>query len=684
MLKTSFVLVLCVCYGYSGLQALGHDQQRATSILPKNVNQVWQKTKNVIIDCRHELQKICYIPLKKRTFQNTIEACDRAWQKFTQVYRVSKLLSTTSSSRNIRRACREAFVFLAQREKDLFESREVLDALNEYITKAVSQEKLTKEQQALLGLFKERGRRVGLNCPAEQWAHIVDLRKHLASDCLLFRTNVWNAKKVISCSLDISRVSDECLACLSHIKGFQIKRGQMVIPLTPQARTIVLGQCSDQTVRRAFYVAFQNLAWPDNMLVLNRILRRRSELARLLGYKSYSDFDAEPTMARTDEKARSFVATFCQHLRPSLRAEFDELKKEWLAIGGCDDERFDPWNYLYASVLHKKQDPLFNNRTTFSLYFPFEPTVKKIVDFAADRLGLQCEWQKTEKGWHPNVLLVKISKQGTGQTVGFLFLDLIRRDHKVGDSRHMALKFADRQHAAVSAIIANFKQPTGNAPVCMSHKNIKTLFHELGHALHTFLSKTSLYFYSSYFKGRDFSEGMAQLFERFSFNRSLLQKMSSHYKTGAQISNNILTAALQASEHSYAIRLQSMCMHSMQALFYHDEQRKKDTDKINKTIYDKYIYGLNFVEGVHSQTRFLHITSYAAQYYCYLWARGVGGALYSYLENDSKLCKARWKHFVSSVLSNYWRSDQRIALTKFLGKQLSDKDLLHYGLKVEM
>ena len=63
-------------------------------------------------------------------------------------------------------------------------------------------------------------------------------------------------------------------------------------------------QANDRRAALELYVAFTNRGGDENVQLLERILQKRSEKAKLLGYATWADFAIEPQMARTPRAVR--------------------------------------------------------------------------------------------------------------------------------------------------------------------------------------------------------------------------------------------------------------------------------------------------------------------------------------------------------------------------------------------
>jgi metallopeptidase MepB len=104
----------------------------------------------------------------------------------------------------------------------------------------------------------------------------------------------------------------------------------------------------------------------------------------------------------------------------------------------------------------------------------------------------------------------------------------------------------------VAAILANFTKPTAEKPALLKHGELITLFHEIGHGIHNLVART---IYSEYHGRvlRDFVEAPSQMLENWCWIPSLLQRFSSHYKTGEPIPEGVAKQLIRTKHVGDAI-----------------------------------------------------------------------------------------------------------------------------------
>lgn len=75
----------------------------------------------------------------------------------------------------------------------------------------------------------------------------------------------------------------------------------------------------------------------------------------------------------------------------------------------------------------------------------------------------------------------------------------------------------------------NLPKPSANQPSLLKHDEIRSLFHEFGHAVHNLVSKTKYAVLHGTSVARDFVEIPSLMLENWMWDPSVIQKLGSHY-----------------------------------------------------------------------------------------------------------------------------------------------------------
>src|SRR2546429_348182 len=130
-----------------------------------------------------------------------------------------------------------------------------------------------------------------------------------------------------------------------------------VLALDQPTYTAVLTDAESESLRRAFYEAWMTRAsdcgpsagrW-DNSAVMEEILRRRHEAARLLDFRNYTEYALATRMAHSVDEVLKFLRELSRAARPAALGEFAELE----AFAG---RRLAAWDVgFYAERLQRER-----------------------------------------------------------------------------------------------------------------------------------------------------------------------------------------------------------------------------------------------------------------------------------------------------------------------------------------
>src|SRR5271166_2329979 len=78
-------------------------------------------------------------------------------------------------------------------------------------------------------------------------------------------------------------------------------------------------------LRKRIYLAYNNRAYPQNVAVLADLLKKREELANLLGYKHWSDMNAADKMAENSQNISKFIGEIDTASKTAAEREYTML-----------------------------------------------------------------------------------------------------------------------------------------------------------------------------------------------------------------------------------------------------------------------------------------------------------------------------------------------------------------------
>ena len=170
--------------------------------------------------------------------------------------------------------------------------------------------------------------------------------------------------------------------------------------------------------------------------------------------------------------------------------------------------------------------------------------------------------------------------------------------------------------------VCNMTTASGDKPALQSIDNVTTMFHEFGHALHSFMCDVHYPGVSNV--ERDFVELPSQINEHWAFEPEVLNIYAKHYKTGEVIPMELVKKIEESAKYGQgfatveylAASLTDMDLHTLKEVpsdlnVMEFESQKLNERGIPSQIYPRYRV-INFSHTMGG--------GYTAGYYSYMWA----------------------------------------------------------------
>ena len=315
-----------------------------------------------------------------------------------------------------------------------------------------------------------------------------------------------------------------------------------------------------------------------NVPIFEEVIILRDEAARLLGYPDHATFRIEDKMAKSPKTVWDFLLDLKSQLAPGGRKEIDHLLqiKQVDLEGRMSNESFDGNYYLWDHRFYDRmmiENEYSIDDQKIAEYFPLRPTIDNMFKIFETLFGLKfdelSESQRTEIAdngraddvvWHSDVKMFAVwdDEDEGGEFVGYLYLDLHPRRGKYGHAANFELQpgFLNEdgtRHYPVTALVCNFPKVTETLPSLLQHRDVVTLFHELGHGIHDLVSRTRFSRFHGTATVRDFVEAPSQMLENWCWTPSQLKSLSQHYLSGEPMPDNLIENLVKTKHVNAAI-----------------------------------------------------------------------------------------------------------------------------------
>jgi thimet oligopeptidase len=380
----------------------------------------------------------------------------------------------------------------------------------------------------------------------------------------------------------------------------------------------VFQYASDADVRRQLQWEFLNRGYPKNMEILDELLVKRNELARLLGYDHYAAYVTEDKMIGSAKAAAEFVEKISKAADSRTSRDYEVLvqRKREDAPGAT---RLDPWDPMYYMERVRAEQFQFDSQEARP-YFQFERVRDGIFAITGALFGVRYRRVRGPT-WHESVETYDVYDGRT--RIGRFYLDLHPRDGKFGHAAAFPVAIGLRGvQLPQAALLCNFPDPRKTAgPALMEHGDVVTFFHEFGHLLHGIFSGRARYVKTGMGDIEwDFVEAPSQLLEEWARRPEGLRMFARHHETGEPIPRDLVDRMERAQSVGRGLWARRQIFFAALSLAYYSRDPAGiDTTALAKELNRAY-YPVPWYEGTHFQCNFGHLNGYSAVYYTYMWS----------------------------------------------------------------
>ena len=228
------------------------------------------------------------------------------------------------------------------------------------------------------------------------------------------------------------------------------------------------------------------------------------------------------------------------------------------------------------------------------------------------------------------------------------------------------------------AIVCNFTKPTANAPSLLTLDEVKTLFHEFGHALHGLLSDCKYVSLGGTNVYWDFVELPSQIMENWVNEQEALGLFAKHYQTGEVIPQDLITKIRKSSQFQAGYFSMRQLGFGTIDLAWHgaDPSSVQDVISFERQAMSKTAL-FPPVDGTSVSTGFTHIFEggYSAGYYSYKWAEVLDADAFEFFKEKGIFNSEVAKSFRDNILSRGGSEDPMVLYKRFRGRE-PDPDAL--------
>jgi oligopeptidase A len=454
-----------------------------------------------------------------------------------------------------------------------------------------------------------------------------------------------------------------------HLEGW-------ILALDQPTYVAVVTDAESEPLRRAFYEAWTTRAsdrgpnagrW-DNAQVMEQLLRKRYEAARILGFGNYAEYALATRMAHTVGEVMHFLEQLARSARPAARAEFAELE----AFAGRPLAAWDVG--FYAERLQRERYAI--SQEELRPYFPLTRVLEGLFEVAERLFEVRIRERQGAPSWHPDVRFFEI-EDSAGRPVGSFYLDAYARANKRSgawmDECVGRKRLPSGSALPVAYLVCNVLPPGEDRPALLTHDDVLTLFHEFGHGLHHLLTRVD-YPSIAGINGVawDAVELPSQFMENYAWHPDVLSRISSHFQTGAPLparTQERLRATRSFHSGLQMARQLEFALFDFRLHAEYDPQRGGRVAQLLDEV-RRQVAVVPAPEWNRFASSFGHIFAggYAAGYYSYKWAEVLAADAFSAFEERGVFDRATARRFLDCILSRGGSRDALEAFVEFRGR----------------
>ena len=619
------------------------------------------------------------------TFDNTIAALERSGKKLAKATGVFFNLNETDADDVMREA--------EKRLSPLFTEHSAYMTMNEALftrIKALYDDKanlgLTREQEMVLDKYYRMFVKGGALLDADKKAQLMEIEKQLSLASIEFGENALAETNafvlVITDEKDLAGLPQSSVNAAREAAQAAGKEGYL-FTLQKPSWIPFLQYADNRELRKQMYLAYINRGdnnnENDNKEVIARILKLRQQKAQLFGYETFAEFQLEDKMAKTPEAAYNLLMTIWNAALPKAQAEAAELQKMMDAEG--KGEKLEAWDWwYYTEKLREAKYAL--SESELRPYFSLE-NVRKGAFMVSEKLfGMKFQSVEGLDVYHPEVETFEVL-DGDGSHMALFYTDYFPRATKRAGAWMNNIVDASNidgeNQRPMIVNVGNFTAPTGDTPSLLTIDETRTLFHELGHALHGFLTQTKYPSVSGTSVARDFVELPSQIMEHWAIEPEVLKMYALHYETGEPITDELIAKMQAASSFNSGFETVELVGAALLDMEFHmlKDYTGFEANAFEKAVADK----IGLIPQIAFRYRgpyFNHVFSggYAVGYYSYLWAEVLDADGFEAFRENGIFDEATGRSFRKNILEMGGSEEPMTLYKRFRGAEPNPEALL--------
>ncbi|MTI33340.1 M3 family metallopeptidase [Xanthovirga aplysinae] len=642
--------------------------------------------KKAIEISRRKIQEIVDNP-KEPDFNNTILSLERSGEKVDVISGIFFNLNSAETNDTIQKIAQEFSPILTEYSNDILLNQQLFEKV-----RAVYEQKghleLDVESQTLIEKTYKGFIRNGANLKDEDKKTLREIDKELSQLSLKFGENLLketnNFQLYLESEKDLMGLPKGFIEAAALEAKNRGKDKGWIITLDYPSYIPFMTYSENRELRKHLFKAFGSRSFKDdeldNQKYVLKLVKLRSERAKLLGYSSHADFVLEERMAGSPQKVNQFLDELLNYAKPIAKEELERLKQ--FAKEKDDLTDFQRWDMTYYAEKLKKEKYSIDDEA-LKPYFQLEKVIDGVFKTARKLYGLVFKENQSIPVYHKDVKVYEVEHGVEGKKIGLFYADFFPRAGKRGGAWMTSYRGQKKEDGLDQrphiSIVCNFTKPTESEPSLLTFNEVTTLFHEFGHALHGLLADGKYQSLTGTNVYWDFVELPSQVLENWVYQKECLDLFAHHFQTGEKIPEEMIKRIKESANFNEGIATLRQLGFAKLDMAWH----QNNPEKIGNVsqFEQKAIEETNLlpeVKETNSSCAFAHIFQggYSSGYYSYKWAEVLDADAFEFFQETGVFNKDTATLFRNHILSAGGSEHPMTLYKRFRGKEPSVKALL--------
>jgi peptidyl-dipeptidase Dcp len=615
----------------------------------------------------------------KPTFDNTIVALEKTGRLLERADRIFENMNACNTNPELQKIDKELAPKLSAHHDEIHLNAKLFARVQQLYD---NRDKLGLDPESayLLERYYKDFVRAGAKLSDPDKEKLKKINGELATLQTDFEQNVLKEKNassiVVDKKEDLAGLTDSQLATVTNAAKAEHKDGKFVIQMQNTTGQPLLASLQNRPLRQR--IMETSLARNshggefDTQKIVLRTAQLRAEKAKLLGYANWAAYQLEDQTAHNVPTVNKILGDLAPAAVGNAKREAAEQQKivdqdnGGFQIGAAD------WDFYSEKVRKAKYD---FDESQLRPYYELNHVILDGVFYAANKeYGLTFKERHDLPVYQPDVRVFDVFDRD-GKQLAIFIGDYYARPSKRGGAwmNSYVLQNSLLGTKPVVANHLNIPKPPAGEPTLLTHDEVRTAFHEFGHALHGMFSNVKYPRFGGTSVPRDFVEYPSQVNEMWASWPEVLKNYAKHYQTGEPIPQALLDKVEAAEKFNQGYKTTEYLAASLLDQAWHQldpSQIPTDAIAFEKQALQKAGVDYPPVPPRYRSFYFSHAFAggYSAGYYSYIWSEVLDADTVEYFKQHGGLTRENGDLFREKLLSRGGSADALGLFKNFTGR----------------